>query len=158
MTSIGLPACGLPSAEFQSGNTVGHGNQLGIAVHPEHRFTKDKEPVGTLPVFSVRYVSPNVTRSLCDTSLKRTFLIAYTGVNEVPEGWCGKTGTVTSASREVFGGILEREGDEITKEPRKLHNDYFRDFFFLWRCDPTRVMATSFMRFSSSHTTTHHSR
>ena len=31
-------------------------------------------------------------------------------------------------------------------------------FFFLWRCDPTRVMASSFLRFSRSHTTTHHSR
>jgi hypothetical protein len=31
-------------------------------------------------------------------------------------------------------------------------------FFFLWRCDPTRVMATSFTRFSKTHTTTHHSR
>ena len=29
---------------------------------------------------------------------------------------------------------------------------------FLWRCDPTRVMAYSFTRFSRSHTTTHHSR
>ena len=28
-------------------------------------------------------------------------------------------------------------------------------FFFLWRCDPTRVMASSFTRFSRSHTTTH---
>ena len=32
------------------------------------------------------------------------------------------------------------------------------NFFFLWRCDPTRVMASSFLRFSRSHTTTHHSR
>ena len=31
-------------------------------------------------------------------------------------------------------------------------------FFFLWRCNPTRVMASSFLRFSRSHTTTHHSR
>jgi len=35
-------------------------------------------------------------------------------------------------------------------------------FFFggggLWRCDPTWVMASSFLRFSRSHTTTHHSR
>ena len=30
--------------------------------------------------------------------------------------------------------------------------------FFLWRCDPTRVMASSFTRFSRSHTMTHHSR
>ena len=30
--------------------------------------------------------------------------------------------------------------------------------FFLWRCDPTRVMAYSFLRFYRSHTTTHHSR
>ena len=30
--------------------------------------------------------------------------------------------------------------------------------FLLWRCDPTRVMASSFLRFSRSHTTTHHSR
>ena len=28
----------------------------------------------------------------------------------------------------------------------------------LWRCDPTRVMASSFLRFSRSHTTTQHSR
>ena len=27
----------------------------------------------------------------------------------------------------VFRGILEREGDEITNEPRKLQNDYLRD-------------------------------
>lgn len=86
MTSIGLPACGLPSAEFQSGNRVGHGNQLGIAFHPEHRFTKDKEPVDTLPPFSVRYVSPIVTRTLCDTFLKRTVLVTYIEVNEVREG------------------------------------------------------------------------
>jgi len=26
----------------------------------------------------------------------------------------------------VFRGTMEREGDEITKEPRKLHNDYLR--------------------------------
>jgi len=30
--------------------------------------------------------------------------------------------------------------------------------FLLWRCDPTRVMASSFLRFSRSHTTTQHSR
>jgi len=30
--------------------------------------------------------------------------------------------------------------------------------FFLRRCDPTRVMASSFLVFSRSHTTTHHSR
>jgi hypothetical protein len=30
--------------------------------------------------------------------------------------------------------------------------------FLLWRCDPTRVMTSSFLRFSRSHTTTHHSR
>lgn len=71
MTSMGLPACGLPSAEFQSGNRVGHGNQLGIAFLPEHRSIKDKEPVGTMPLFSVWYVSPIVTRTLCDTFLKR---------------------------------------------------------------------------------------
>ena len=29
---------------------------------------------------------------------------------------------------------------------------------FLWRCDPTLFMASSFLRFSRSHTTTHHSR
>jgi hypothetical protein len=28
---------------------------------------------------------------------------------------------------EVFRGILECKGDEITEEPRKLHNDYLRD-------------------------------
>jgi len=67
MTSIGLPVCGLPSAEFQSGNRVGHGNQLGIAFHPEHRFSKDKEPVGTLPLFSVWFVSPIVTTTPYDT-------------------------------------------------------------------------------------------
>ena len=31
-------------------------------------------------------------------------------------------------------------------------------FFLLWRCDPTRFMASSFLRFSRSHTTTHYSR
>ena len=31
-------------------------------------------------------------------------------------------------------------------------------FFLLWRCDPTWVMAASFLRFSTSYTTTHHSR
>ena len=35
---------------------------------------------------------------------------------------------------------------------------WFFFFFLLWRCDPTRVMASSFLRFSRSHTTTHHSR
>jgi hypothetical protein len=29
--------------------------------------------------------------------------------------------------------------------------------FILWRCDPTRGMASSYLRFSRSHTTTHHS-
>jgi len=33
-----------------------------------------------------------------------------------------------------------------------------KNFFFLWRCDPARVIASSFLRFSRSHTTTHHSR
>jgi len=70
MTSIGLPACGPPSAEFQSGNRVGHGNQLGIAFHPEHRFTKDKDSVGTLPLFSVWYVSPIVATTPSDTFKK----------------------------------------------------------------------------------------
>jgi len=31
-------------------------------------------------------------------------------------------------------------------------------FFVLWRYDPTQVMASSFLRFSRSYTTTHHSR
>jgi len=31
-------------------------------------------------------------------------------------------------------------------------------FFLLWRCDPTQVTASSILRFSRSHTTTHHSR
>ena len=31
-------------------------------------------------------------------------------------------------------------------------------FFFCGACDPTRVMTSSFLRFSRSHTTTHHSR
>ena len=31
-------------------------------------------------------------------------------------------------------------------------------FFWLCRCDPTRVIASSFLRFSRLHTTTHHSR
>jgi len=35
-----------------------------------------------------------------------------------------------------------------------LHLSYF--FIFLWRCDATRVMASSFLRFSRSHTTTNH--
>jgi hypothetical protein len=83
-TSIGLPTCGLPSAEFQSGNRVGHGNQLGIAFHPEHRFTKDKEPVGTLPLFSVWYVSPIVTTTPCDTFLKKkTVLVTYIEANDL---------------------------------------------------------------------------
>ena len=30
--------------------------------------------------------------------------------------------------------------------------------FFLWRCDPTLVMTSSFLRFSRSHTMTHHIR
>jgi len=30
--------------------------------------------------------------------------------------------------------------------------------FLLWRCDPMRVMASSFLGFSRSHTTTHHNR
>ena len=34
----------------------------------------------------------------------------------------------------------------------------FHFFCLLWRCDPTRVMASSFLRFSRSQTTTHHSR
>ena len=35
---------------------------------------------------------------------------------------------------------------------------YFPFFFLLWRCDPSRVMASSFLRFSRSQTTTLHSR
>ena len=31
-------------------------------------------------------------------------------------------------------------------------------YFLLWRCDPPRVMASSFLRFSRSHATTHRSR
>ena len=31
-------------------------------------------------------------------------------------------------------------------------------FFLLWRCDPTQVMASKFLMFSRSHTTTHHIR
>jgi len=31
-------------------------------------------------------------------------------------------------------------------------------YFFLWRCDPTRFMASSFLRFSISHIMTFHSR
>jgi hypothetical protein len=34
----------------------------------------------------------------------------------------------------------------------------YREFFFLWRCDPTRVMDSTFLSFSRSHTTTHHIR
>jgi hypothetical protein len=34
---------------------------------------------------------------------------------------------------------------------------FYIPFFLLWRCDPTRVIASSFLRFSRSHTTTHHS-
>jgi hypothetical protein len=37
-------------------------------------------------------------------------------------------------------------------------NDIKLISFLLWRCDPTRVMVFSFLRFSRSHTTTHHSR
>jgi hypothetical protein len=89
MTSIGLTACGLPSAEFQSGNRVGHGNQLGIAFHPEHRFTKDKVPVGILPLFSVWYVFPIVTTTPGDTLFKKkTVLVTYIEANyldKVPE-------------------------------------------------------------------------
>ena len=36
-------------------------------------------------------------------------------------------------------------------------SNFFFFFFFLWRCDPTRVMTSSFLRFLD-HTTTHHSR
>ena len=34
----------------------------------------------------------------------------------------------------------------------------FNTIFYLWRCDPTRVMASSFLRFSRSYTTTYYSR
>jgi hypothetical protein len=35
---------------------------------------------------------------------------------------------------------------------------FIRLLFLWWRCDPTRIMASSFLGFSRSHTTTHHSR
>jgi hypothetical protein len=40
----------------------------------------------------------------------------------------------------------------------QLKHTTFIVFIFLWRCEPTRVMASSFLRFTRSHTTTHHSR
>jgi hypothetical protein len=50
----------------------------------------------------------------------------------------------------------ERETHTHTHTQIKFISNLFH-FFFLWRCDPTRVMASSLMRFSISHTTMHHS-
>jgi hypothetical protein len=49
------------------------------------------------------------------------------------------------ALRRIFGP----RRDEVTGEWRKLHNEEHNEpgFFLLWRCDPTRVMASSFLRF-----------
>jgi len=62
-------------------------------------------------------------------------------------------------SRIAAGTLLYR---------RERNNSWCRDnftfqhvvlsIFFLWRCDPTRGMASSFLRFSRSHTTTHNNR
>jgi hypothetical protein len=48
--------------------------------------------------------------------------------------------------------VLTSDKSYFTWRPKNIYD------FFLWRCDPTRVMASSFTRFSRSHITTHHSR
>ena len=56
-------------------------------------------------------------------------------------------------------GRCTRTGVQTETECRQKDiSHFFEHFFLLWRCDPTRVMASSFLRFSRSHTTTHHSR
>ena len=44
------------------------------------------------------------------------------------------------------------------KKYKKTTLRFHGNSFFLRRCDPTPVMASSFLRFPRSHTTTHHSR
>ena len=49
------------------------------------------------------------------------------------------------------------KGDNRDDDDDDDDNNNNNNNFLLWRCDPTRIMA-SFLRFSRSHTTTHHSR
>ena len=62
----------------------------------------------------------------------------------------------------VYSCVKTERGQIISFSPTTYFYNflfiYFIFYFLLWRCDPTRVMASSFLRFSRSHTTTHHSR
>jgi hypothetical protein len=44
------------------------------------------------------------------------------------------------------------------QQTREESIHFIHGLFFPWRCEPTRVMASSFLRFSRSHTTTHNRR
>jgi hypothetical protein len=60
--------------------------------------------------------------------------------------------------RIIFGIINIPETFFSTSQRIGQQFCFLLQIFFLWRRDPTRVMASSFTRFSRSHTTTHHSR
>ena len=47
-----------------------------------------------------------------------------------------------------------RAGQAIDGNMAHAHS-MLDNIFFFWRCDPTQVIASSFLRFSRSHTTTH---
>ena len=65
--------------------------------------------------------------------------------------------SVLSPQRRCEGSVMDR-GRSVLLSVSLSWSTHSYDFFFLWRCDPTRVMASSFLRFSRSHKTTHHSR
>ena len=65
--------------------------------------------------------------------------------------------------KELMGVKGKPEIIDIIEKKRLQWNGHVKRmpeeiFFLLWGCDPTRVMAFSFLSFSRSHTTTQHSR
>jgi hypothetical protein len=63
------------------------------------------------------------------------------------------------------GFVVERKGYQFVVEQNGYQfvveqNGYqlLKTIFYLWRCDPTQVMASSFLMFPRSHTMMHHSR
>jgi hypothetical protein len=61
---------------------------------------------------------------------KKTVWVTYIEANDldkVPETDVGEEALSLCVQGKCLGGTLEREDDEITKDPRKLHNDYLQD-------------------------------
>jgi hypothetical protein len=57
---------------------------------------------------------------------------------------------VTTSDRDfhgVFFSFTPKQYWNIIRNYTIRHVPFALDFFFLWRCDPTRVMASSFLRF-----------